>query len=310
MTRSLFPKRMHARTSAVTVCLVLLVLVGCGVDSEPSPPPAPRQQATGLIPVDEQLYINLPVAIVEVVDPDLPPVVDLSPSFPPPGDQNPQPSCVAWAVGYALKTYQETVERSWSPTTADHQFSPAFIYNQIKPCADCSCGLSIADALGFLTETGCCTLDLMPYDAHACDAQPDAATTTQAARFRIDSWKRVDFSNSENLKSQLANGYPVVLGIEAHDQFFNLTSADPVYDDNSGPLRAFHAIVITGYDDQTGWFKLINSWSTAWGDGGYFYIPYDFLGIVAIRAYVAEDLIQPALVNMRREGKCPRCGAE
>lgn len=83
-----------------------------------------------------------------------------------------------------------------------------------------------------------------------------------------------------------------------------------MYDDNSGPLRAYHAIVITGYDDQTGWFKFINSWSPAWGDGGYFYIPYDFLGIVAIRAYVAEDVIQPALVSMRRAGKCPRCGAE
>src|SRR4051794_14355576 len=35
----------------------------------------------------------------------VPPFRDLSASFPPPGDQGKQGSCVAWSLGYALRGY-------------------------------------------------------------------------------------------------------------------------------------------------------------------------------------------------------------
>jgi len=35
-----------------------------------------------------------------------------------------------------------------------------------------------------------------------------------------------------------------------------------------------HAIVLIGYDDDTGNWIIRNSWSTGWGDGGYGHIPY------------------------------------
>jgi hypothetical protein len=57
-------------------------------------------------------------------NPTLPSSVDLSRDFPLPGDQGNQNSCVGWALGYAIKTYQERVELGWSLETAEHQFSP------------------------------------------------------------------------------------------------------------------------------------------------------------------------------------------
>ena len=288
MTNRLSHNNICTRTATVIACLVILALGGCPGSG---PGPAVKELATRLIPLDEQDYINLPVAI-DLIDSELPPAVDLSEFFPPPGNQNPQPSCTAWAVGYALKTYQETTERSWSPDTIDHQFSPAFIYNQLKDCADCSCGLSIAGALDFLQANGCCTLDKMPYDPWTCHARPSTAATAQALDFRIADWLRVDFSNLSSMKALLADGRPVVLGIDVYDEFYNLNAADPVYDNNNGPLRSQHAVVVTGYDDQTQRFEAINSWSTDWGNGGYFYIPYNFLASIAIRAYVANDVTQ------------------
>ena len=45
---------------------------------------------------------------------DFPSSIDLSPRFPEPGNQGSQYSCVAWALAYALKSYQELGEEKWS----------------------------------------------------------------------------------------------------------------------------------------------------------------------------------------------------
>ena len=41
-------------------------------------------------------------------------------------------SCVGWALGYAIKTYQERVELGWSLEPPEHRFSPAYVYNQLN----------------------------------------------------------------------------------------------------------------------------------------------------------------------------------
>ena len=56
-----------------------------------------------------------------------------------------QNSCVAWALGYAIKSYQERVELGWSLEPPEHRFSPAYIYNQLNGGQDH--GLIYNDAL-------------------------------------------------------------------------------------------------------------------------------------------------------------------
>ncbi|NJD06648.1 MAG: hypothetical protein FIA97_09140 [Methylococcaceae bacterium] len=89
--------------------------------------------------------------------PTEPESVDLSSSFPSPGDQGQQGSCVAWATGYALKSYQEGVEMQWSLNTTSHLFSPAFIYNQVNGGQDG--GSQIYDALDLIIAKGAATWD-------------------------------------------------------------------------------------------------------------------------------------------------------
>lgn len=57
----------------------------------------------------------------------LPAAVDLSENMLKPGNQGQQGSCVAWAVGYSLKSHQEQIERGWGVNTSYHQFSPSYI---------------------------------------------------------------------------------------------------------------------------------------------------------------------------------------
>ncbi|NEV61102.1 C1 family peptidase [Thiorhodococcus minor] len=221
--------------------------------------------------------------------PQLPSSVDLSSSFPTPGNQGGQGSCVGWSTAYALKSYQERVEINWELNRQDHLFSPAFVYNQIK-VGGCDAGSRISDALELFRATGAATWDKMPYTDTECSTQPSSEALQQAAGFKIASWGRLQ--GNDSIKAELANHRPVVIGIPAYDSLMNLSGPDSVYNTLSGTNRGGHAVTIVGYDDNSygGAFKVINSWGTGWGDNGYFWLTYDLgrQGVIQ-QAYSAQD---------------------
>ncbi|EGV27865.1 peptidase C1A papain [Thiorhodococcus drewsii AZ1] len=225
--------------------------------------------------------------------PQLPSSVDLSSSFPAPGNQGGQGSCVAWATAYALKGYQEKVENNWELNRLDHLFSPAFIYNQIR-IGGCGDGSLISDALDLLKSTGVSTWNAMPYTESECSTQPSSTAVQEAANFKIASWGRLQ--GNDSIKAELANHRPVVIGIPVYDSFMNLSGSNSVYNALTGQNHGGHAITIVGYDDNRygGAFKVINSWGTDWGDNGYFWLTYDLgrQGVIQ-QAYSAQDVDNP-----------------
>ena len=38
-----------------------------------------------------------------------------------------------------------------------------------------------------------------------------------------------------------------------------------------------HAVVAVGYDDKRQCIIVLNSWGSIWGNGGYFFMPYNFI---------------------------------
>jgi hypothetical protein len=222
--------------------------------------------------------------------PTEPESVDLSANFPVPGDQGRQGSCVAWATGYALKSYQEGVEMNWSLNTPSHLFSPAYIYNQVNGGQDN--GSQIYDALDLIIGQGAATLDLMPYTDQNFTNQPSAAAKTAAAKFK--GVKRYTISSLSDLKGALAQRKPVVLGIEVFDQFYQLKGPNSVYNSKAGSntgQHGRHAVTAVGYDNAKfgGAVKVINSWSTGWGDNGFFWMPYSFFPEVTFQMWVLDD---------------------
>ena len=216
----------------------------------------------------------------------LPPSVDLSSHFPPAGNQGMQNSCVGWAVGYALKSFQERLEERWefAPATV---FSPAWIYNQINRGADR--GSLIYEALDLVVQRGAATLRTMPYDPLDHRARPTVSASREAAQYKGRSWWRL--ADTRQIKAALFQRLPVVIGMATYSSFNRLGGANSVYNTFVGSPLGGHAVTIVGYDDGRfgGAFKVVNSYGASWGDRGYFWLPYRHLQRVVAEAYVLHD---------------------
>ncbi|MGZ8218755.1 C1 family peptidase [Methylomagnum sp.] len=230
---------------------------------------AGEKHATGYLPEAPQAYAAMPKT--PLYRAFLPPEADLSARFPTPGNQGRQGSCTAWATSYAARSYHEARRQGWNPDDPAHQFSPAFIYNQVK-ARDCHSGSAISNALQLLKDTGAAPLAEFPYDDDDCSRQPDAELVTAAARYRIDDWRTVDTDKLDDLKGQIAIGNPVIFGMDVSDSFEDLD--DDIYNDLTSPRTGGHAMVLVGYSEPRRAFKLINSWGTRWGDGGFGWVSY------------------------------------
>lgn len=221
----------------------------------------------------------------------IPSSVDLTSYFPTPGNQGRQNSCTAWATAYADKTSLAKVKYNWNVNTSNHEFSPAYVYNQINGGQDS--GSAISDAMNLLVNKGDCSLKDMSYDESDYTTQPNAQQKTIAASYKSSKWYVVNSVTS--MKNNISNYDTVVVGIPVYPDFDNISTSNPVYDiiNNSDTSRGNHAICFIGYDDSIvcadgtkGAFKLINSWSTAWGIRGYGYMSYSLVTQLALTGYV------------------------
>ena len=269
----------------------LVVLGGLGLT--PTQTYAATLHPTGL----KQLHENIP-GMKMVKDTNsravLPKQVDLSSEFPAVTNQGNLGSCVAFATGYADKTYQENVEWDWGVDTKTHIFSPAYIYSQIHGSnADDGGGSYFSDAFNLLKSQGCTTLSDMPYNGnyYAWKTQPTAKQKANAAKYKAQSWSQLADGDYNAIRSQLASGNPVVIGISVYEDFDNLDASNPIYDEISGENRGGHALCVVGYDDNKRAVKIINSWGTDWGINGYGWISYDLIKSQGIEAYVMTDAV-------------------
>lgn len=247
-----------------------------------------QQFGTGLIFADEEEYKSIPLASAPMMG-TLPAQKDLSSFFPIAGNQGMQSSCVGWAVAYGLKSYQEAVERKQRPSSDLQTYSPAYIYNQIKN-GDCNSGSSIERALDILKSEGVAKLSDFPYTQYSCSSRPDNNTKAKARPFTIADWRRVDINNQIEVKSQIASGFPIVIGMYVDDGFKNLRG-NRVYSTTSGNDLGGHAMIVVGYDDSKQAYKVFNSWGTDWGDNGFGWISYSIFERRVREAYTAQDVV-------------------
>jgi hypothetical protein len=223
---------------------------------------------------------------------------DLSQSFPPPGDQGHQNSCVAWSVGYALRGYYFRRNAQSTSNSASTLLSPAYLYNQLIRTPNCMSGSSIKAALELMRTDGIATLADFPYDDRTCGRKPDSEIMRRAAANTIAGYRSFGQGGdirTDDIKGALLAGNPVAVGLNVDQKALNRLRRGQVYDQD-GPTTGFdgHAMVVTGFDDRIQAFKIMNSWGQKWAEDGFGWISYRAFATNVHAAFVVEDGSGPA----------------
>lgn len=221
--------------------------------------------------------------------------VDLTPYFPKPGNQGRQSSCVGWALAY-IHTYHD--QRLGGDGGMS---SPAWIYNQIQRNG-CHVGSRIKDGMVLLNEQGALKNAEHPYTTKSCNAIP-AGMETMAQSRRLAGYAVLDLSNIvKHTKVHIDAGIPVAVGFRVYENFSkwqngatNYQQSDGIYSAVSGVSYGGHAMAVIGFDDTKKAMKVINSWGSDWGEGGYAWIDYEVFEKLTWYAYAAYGHDQQAV---------------
>jgi C1A family cysteine protease len=226
---------------------------------------------------------------------DLPPSVDLRPVMPPVYDQGQLASCTANALAGAVQF--DTLRSSFK-----WQFQPSrlFIYyneRAIEGTTGSDAGANIRDGITSINTQGVCPeveADntqpdwLWTYDDGPTKfkEQPPATCYTDSVLHKSLKYEAVDLTNQEQCLTALANGDAIVFGFTVYNSFMTQAVADSGIMPVPGWLEGVaggHAVMAVGYllntpmgtQGVTDWVLCRNSWGTAWGLAGYFWMPMD-----------------------------------
>ena len=206
----------------------------------------------------------------------LPIVVDLSPHCSAVEDQGNLGSCTGNAIVGALE-YLENLNK-----VQFVDLSRLFVYyneRYIEGTVKSDSGAEIRDGIKSIAQWGVCTEALWPYHIDQFRKRPNAACFSDAYARRAVRYSRVS-QNPQAIMQCLASGVPIVIGIQVYSSF----ESDAVAKSGMVPmpkpkeqLLGGHAVLAVGYDLNKKLVKVRNSWGGAWGDHGYFYLPFDYL---------------------------------
>lgn len=215
-------------------------------------------------------------------------------AFPAAGSQGSQPSCTAWATGYAFMSFYHGAKQGWSLAEQQNVFSPGFLYQNIKGegnCANCKCGTYISVALDYLKNTGIVPLSKFPYNDKQC-TKPSSELNSTANKYKIKNWYRVkDVYNFTDLKTYLSRDMPIIIASytdNAFSQYYNKKESDTFYWRSGQDKGGNHAMLLVGYDNSRKAFKVMNSWGKTWGTNGFVWIDYESFRTMIVEAYVVE----------------------
>jgi len=207
----------------------------------------------------------------------LPASVDLRAGCAPLYDQGALGSCTANAIAAAFQFDQHKED-------GVEEFMPSrlFIYyneRSVEGTTGQDSGAMIRDGVKSVHKLGVCPEFMCPYDVDKFTDAPSKECYDAAKAHTATRYHRVP-QTTRQMKACLAAGFPFVFGFTVLTSFESdevaKTGEMPMPCDDDQPLGG-HAVCCVGYDDAREVFIVRNSWGDGWGDGGYFYMPYDFI---------------------------------
>lgn len=237
--------------------------------------------------VPERLLRAKTPAIMSSVDlGELPASLDIGSALLIPRSQGPIGSCSSWAVAYEI-TRGERLRHGWPVGLNRTFFSPSFLYNQVNGGRDR--GSSLPSNLRIAVARGCALYITFPYTLDY-RKQPPPSAHREAARFRSAEYRVIPVE-VDAVRLALARGFGVIVAFRVHENFDQYRGGIYRPSGPAGVLRGnerflYHAMLIIAFNDTNRIFRLINSWGTQWGDGGFMYISYNDLTALVREAYI------------------------
>lgn len=221
--------------------------------------------------------------------------------FSPIEDQGQLGSCTAQA-GVGLLEY--FIRRGYGK---DYDGSRLFLYKATRNLLHLTgdTGAWLRSAMGAMTLFGVPPEEYWPYNVANFDEEPPAFLYSFAQNFQAMTYYRLDpvgVSRAElleRIKTNLTVGLPSMFGFTVYSSYTqaNTNGGAIPFPRRGERVVGGHAVVAAGYDDErtisnsapggsetTGAFLIRNSWGTGWGDGGYGWLPYEY-----VRAGLAVD---------------------
>jgi C1A family cysteine protease len=137
-----------------------------------------------------------------------------------------------------------------------------------------------------------------PYKIASFDVEPSAFLYAFAQSFQAVNYYRLDPVGTtpanllSQIKTNLAANLPSMFGFTVYNSVSQANGAGKgkiPYPSSKDKVAGGHAIMAVGYDDAltiknansstttTGALLIRNSWGTSWGDGGYGWLPYEYV---------------------------------
>lgn len=189
-------------------------------------------------------------------------------------DQGQMGSCTANAAIVAFRHAAAKVKRRRT------NLSRLYLYYKSREyigTTDNDSGATIRDTFKSMMKHGIAPESLHPYTPSYLTLEPSKEASEAAKSHRIMRYSRVA-KNVEQIKQTLYADAAVVFGFLVHEQFMSGWSSRmmPMPTASEGTIGG-HAAVIVGYADTLDAFLIQNSWGRKWKDGGYFWMPYEFV---------------------------------
>jgi len=132
-------------------------------------------------------------------------------------------------------------------------------------------------AWSYLTKTGIVSETCEPYKSFDGSTQQCASTCADGSEFKkykCTAGSVVEAKGVAQIKAELQNG-PVETGFTVYEDFMNYKEG--IYHYTTGKQLGGHAVKIVGYGVDH-WI-IANSWSTQWGEQGFFRIGFGECGV-------------------------------
>lgn len=187
-------------------------------------------------------------------------------------------SCTANATSNAILFFlKRSKKKEFQPSRLYIYYFSRLLENSIEIDAGCE----IRNVMKAVANYGACEEDLLPYNIERFKECPDDFCIKKG-KLQIKNFKYLSVGQDLNIvKNCIFQGYPIILGIELYEssEYDDILKSGiiPLPDINNEKYIGGHCVLLVGYDDMSEMFCFLNSWGDDVGDGGYFYIAYDYL---------------------------------